>query len=80
VLDPSQITMPLNKLRNKKNNQRKERKGIKLYIVLLVVSHQITKRQLYYIMCHGCLSKREERFFKKKRREECFSFCQITLN
>jgi hypothetical protein len=37
---------------------------------LFDVSHQITKRQPYYIMCHGCLSKREERFFKKKEKEK----------
>jgi hypothetical protein len=52
VLDSSQITMPLNKLRNKKNNKIKERNQIIYNIVLfvVVVSHQITKRQQYFIV------------------------------
>jgi hypothetical protein len=51
-LDSSQITMPLNKLRNKKNNKIKERNQIIYNIVLfvVVVSHQITKRQQYFIV------------------------------
>jgi hypothetical protein len=53
VLESSQITMPFNKLREKNNNKRKERKQIIYNIVsfvVVVVSHQITKRQQYFIV------------------------------
>jgi hypothetical protein len=49
VLDPSQITMPLNKLRNKKNNKRKERNQIIYSLVCCITSNYQTPTILYYV-------------------------------